>query len=206
MGVPTFGTLDLLHHLAASGQLDIHLAQTAEASLIRNYHVELGFDPDVMTFAATLDGWAPAGAAFALTRSYTWTAGEPVMQFLLTALTHQLDRSPYEIRNWIAPAAIGLVRDLDDASAAGNLQILLGRLITQPWMRPDRFPVALAGVRQGTTERHDTADPLLPVLTNLHKNLVAQHGNVLARQLLLALVKNASAEDRRTAVRVILSI
>jgi hypothetical protein len=73
-------------------------------------------------------------------------------------------------------------------------------------MRPDRFPVALAGVRQGIAERPGTADPLLPVLTNLHKNLVDQHGNVIARQLLLALVKNASDEDRHTAVRVILSI
>ena len=206
MGVPTFGTPDLLRHLVTTGQIDTQLAQTAEASLICNYHVDLSFDPDVMTFAATLDSWAPAGAAFALTRPYTWTAGAPVMQFLITALTHQLDKPLYDIRDWIAHAAIGLVRDLDDASAAGNLQILLGRLIAQPWMRPDRFPAALAGVRQGIAERPGTEDPLTPVLTELHKNLVDQHGHVISRQLLLALVKNASDADRHAAVRIILSI
>jgi hypothetical protein len=72
MNIPTFGTVDLLRHLAMTGQIDRHLAETAEAILIRNYHVDLGFNLDVLNLAATLDRWEAAGAAFALSRPYTW--------------------------------------------------------------------------------------------------------------------------------------
>jgi hypothetical protein len=204
MNIPTFGTVDLLRHLITNGQIDSQLAEAAEAILVRNYHVDLGSNPEVLIFAATLDHWEPAGAAFTLTRPYTWTEPEGAMGFLLTALDHRAEENPDDIRHWVANAAIGLVRIAADIGAAsGNLQILMGRLIARSWMRPDRFPSALAGVRQGLVERPGMDDPLLAVLTDSHDNLVKRYGHALAAQLILALVQYSSEQDRRTAVQVI---
>jgi hypothetical protein len=126
------------------------------------------------------------------------------MGFLLTALDQRAEENPDDIRHWVANAAVGLVRIADDIGAAsGNLQIIMGRLIAQPWMQPDRFACALAGIRQGLVERTGTDDPLLAVLTDVHDNLVKRHGHALAAQLILALVQYSSEQDRRTAVQVI---
>lgn len=203
--LPTFGTVDLLRHLSTSGAMDAKLVETAEALLIRNYHVELGFQADVMALAAAGDGWEPRGAAFALTRSATWSDAEPVMDFLNPALVAQLERSPDDLSRWISCSAVGLVRDIDAAAASSNLQVLLGRLLRMPWMRPDRFPAAINGVRQGTIERPELLDPLEPVLRHMHTRLVERHGHATAAPLLLSLVQHGSEEDRGTAARIILS-
>ena len=51
--------------------------------------------------------------------------------------------------------AIGLVRiTTDDSSAGANLQILLNRCMTQPWMSADRLPAVLRGVRAGIGGYH----------------------------------------------------
>jgi tetratricopeptide (TPR) repeat protein len=206
MGIPTFGTVGLMRHLAVSGRIDPEVVQTAEAGLVRNYHVELGFDVRVMTLAAAIDRWEPLGAAFALTRPHAWQSPEQVVAFLLTALTHQLDRTPDELRQWISCAAMGLVRVAGEASdASSNLRILLGSLLAQPWLRPDRFPAVVAGVRQGLVERPHIEDPLHLVLTSQYETLVGQHGHVVASQLLMALVQHASDDDRRSAARIILT-
>ena len=206
MGIATFGTIDLMRHLVRSGHIPTDWTEVAEATLIRNYHVELGFESKIMTLAATLDAWHPGGAAFALTRPFTWQRPESVMGFLTDALTHQLDRGPGELGDWVGCAATGLVAIAgDSAGATENLQVLLGRLLNQPWMRPDRFPAIVAGIRQAISERPGIQDPVLPVLETQHQNLVDEHGHVLASQLIMALVQNAIDRDRHAAAHIILT-
>jgi hypothetical protein len=206
MGIPTFGTVDLLRFLAKNAAIDLRLAEAAEATLVRHYHGDLGFNAAVMSLAAQEDGWRPMGTAFALTRPFTWERPQDVMGFVIDALNHQLDRSPDELQAWITATSIGLVRATENASgASGNLQILLGQLIGQWWMRPDRFPHVLAGVREGIRELTEVEDPLRSVLSSQYRNLAERYGHPAAAQLLLALVRLAPEEDRRTAAHVILT-
>lgn len=204
-GVKAFGTADLVRQLAASKRLDQQLAETVEANLVVNFHVDLGFRPSIARLAADLDGWRPAGAAFSLSRPPAWTNPNETMPFLLEALSRNADRSPEDLRAWVAQAALGLTRGLTDEQASSNLRILLAGLLRQVWMRPDRFPAVLQGVRAGLTEHPAATDPLEPVLEELHAALVEQHEHAAAAYLVMTQVQQANEADRLIAARVVLA-
>jgi tetratricopeptide (TPR) repeat protein len=205
LGVIAFDTVDLLRHLAAKGRLGHDILPVTEATLLRNYYTDLGFDRAALELAATMDGWAPRGAAFAITRHGAWTNPPAVMEFVFTAVKSCADDSLEDLEGWVTAAAVGLVRIAPgEDTASANLRILLGNCLAQPWMRPDRLPSVFCAARVAMKERLGTTDPVEPILTETHRALVAKHGHVLAAHLLMGMVQSASEPDRRMAARVVL--
>jgi len=206
LGVATFDTVDLLSQLAAEGRLERDLLTVTEATLLRNYYADLGFDRAALDFAATMDEWRPRGAAFAVTRPAAWTDPAAVVQFVFTAVNQRAEASLDDIEGWVTAAALGLARIAPDEHGAGtNLRVLLGQCLAQPWTRPDRLPVVFRAVRVGQKEHFGTTDPVEPVLAETYRSLVARHGHALAAPLLMSLVQFTSEPDRFTAARVILT-
>jgi hypothetical protein len=206
MGVPTFGTVDLIRHLQSQGQIAGELHIAAEAVLLTNYFTDLGFNRDTFDLGAAIDGEAPRGTAFALTRPVTWANPDPVIEFVLAMLAHAAAAGPEQIEGWVSATAIGLVRITDDDSGAGaNLQVLLNRCMAQPWMSTDRLPAVLRGLRAGISERPSVTDPFEAVAAGIYRKLVIKQGHAFAMSMLLALVALLPESDKATASRVILT-
>lgn len=205
-GVAAFDTVDLLRHLATEGRLQVDLLTVSEATLLRNYYVDLEFDRTAYDFAATMDQWRPRGAAFAITRPAAWTDPPSVIDFMFSAVQQRADVALEDIEGWITAAALGLVRIAPNAQAAGaNLGLLLRQCLGRSWIRPDRLPVVLRAVRVGLQERPGITDPLEEVLRETYRSLVDQHGHGLAAPLLISLFQSSSEPDRLTAARVVLT-
>lgn len=206
MGVSTFGTVDLIRFLQSQGRIPIELRTAAEAVLLTNYFTDLGFDRATFDLAAAIDGHVPRGVAFALTRPATWTDPDAVIDFVLTMLAHAATAGPEQIESWVSVTAIGLVRiTVDSSRASANLQALLARCMTQPWMSADRLPAVLSGVRAGIGERPPINDPFEAVAAAIYRNLVARQGHAFAMSMMLALIALLPESDKATASRVILT-
>lgn len=206
-GIPTFGTVDVVRELVGLNRINPDIAQVAESVLIANFHVDLGFKLEIMQLAAELDGWKPYGTAASLTRPHTWKNPEAVMPFLQEALSRNAGTSPTNTQEWITCAATGLVKISggDPDVASSNLQVLLGQLFSQPWMRPDLLPFALAGIRRALEESPGAVDPLEPILASMHSSLLREHSAQAAAELLLMWVGHLPQGDRRLAARIILT-
>jgi hypothetical protein len=206
MGVPAFGTVDLIRHLQSQGQITRSLREAAEAVLLTNYFTDLGFNRATFDLAAAIDGHVPRGVAFALTRPATWADPYAVIEFVFAMLAHAATAGPDEIESWVSATAIGLVRIVDDDGGAGaNLRALMNRCMTQPWMSADRLPAVLRGVRAGIGERPPVTDPFEAVAASVYRNLVTNHGHAFAMSMMLALVALLPENDKATASRVILT-
>lgn len=208
-GLRTFGTVDILNHLVGSGHLTRDSGRVAESILIADFHVDLGFNADVMALAATIDGWDAKGAAASLARAYTWKKPEETMQFLLKALQENASRSPRSVHDWVAYAANGLVQVSsaeEPGSVSHNLRELLLQLIDQPWMRPDLFRFVIEAIRNPRKQGRglEQIDPLADVLRTMHKSLLKGHDASTAAELLLIWAQYLDVSDRETAARVIL--
>lgn len=206
-GAQTFGTVDLLAALEDAGMLAPDLGAAVRASLIAGYHVDLDFNPDIMTLAAELDGWMPKGAAAALARVHSWSDPAACVRFASTAMNRIATTSPTGIAHWTAAVALGLVRITDGEveGASANLEVLLTHQLAQSWLRPDTLPFVMQGIRTGVEELPGTVDPLPAVLTRTYAQIAEKHGAPQAAEFLLMLVTNLVEEDRLEAARIILT-
>lgn len=207
-GGATFGTVDILRTLSERGIIAPEILEVAEATLIANYHVDLGFDPDVFRLAAQYDGWRAGGAAAALSRAQTWSEPEGTLQFLYEALAANAAASPIEVQSWTRSAAGGVLKlahgDIDAMTL--NLRVLLGRLVNQPWMGPDVLPYVVAAIRAAKEQEGAAADdPLNAVFSGMFANLAKAHGPSIASQILLVTARQLEPADRDTIARVILT-
>ena len=183
------------------------LGDVIRANLVAGYHVDLDFDPEVLTLAAQLDGWSPRGAAAALTRVSSWRDPAACIRFAIAAMARVAPTSPTGIAQWTAAVALGLVRitDGDVVGASQNLQILLAHQLAQPWLRPDTLPFVVQGMRTAAEGLPGIADPLPAVLAQIYAEIGKKHGAPQAAEFLLMLVKNLDEEDRVTAAQIILT-
>jgi hypothetical protein len=206
-GAQTFGTVDLLAALEVAGLLAPDLGAAVRASLVVGYHVDLDFDPDVLTLAAELDCWLPKGVAAALARVHSWSDPAACVRFASTAMAQIASTSPTGIAHWTAAVALGLVRITDGnvEGASENLKILLTHQLAQPWLRPDTLPFVMQGIRTAVEELPGTVDPLPVVLARTYTQISEKHGAPRAAEFLLMLVANLGEEDRVDAARIILT-
>lgn len=206
-GAQTFGTIDLLTALEVAGLLSPDLGDALRARLVVGYHVDLDFDPDVLTLAAQLDAWMPKGAAAALTRVAAWRDPVACVRFASTAMARVATTSPTGLANWTAAVTLGLVR-ITDGSAQGaseNLNILLTHQLTQPWLGPDTLPFVIEGIRATIEGLPGIVDPLSTVFARTYAQMAEKHGAAQAAEFLLMLATNLCEEDKALAARAILT-
>ncbi|WIM69157.1 PIN domain-containing protein [Corynebacterium suedekumii] len=204
-GAQTFGTVDLLAALKAEEYLDPGLEVSIRASLVVGRHVDLDFDPAVLTLAAEREGWMAKGAAVALTRVHSWRDPAICMRFATTAMTRSASVSPSSVAHWTAAAALGLIRIAsDNEGASENLKLLLTHQFAQPWLRPNTLPFVVQGIRGAIQDLPEIDDPLPEVMALTYARIAEKHGTPSAAEFLLMLVKNLDEEDRITATKVIL--
>jgi tetratricopeptide (TPR) repeat protein len=206
-GLPSFGTIDLIRALVRKRQLPLELGQVAEATLLANFHVDLGFNLEVMRLAANLVGWTGAGAATALARPLTWETPRSVVDFLHEALSKVAPTSPESVHTWVQHAAAGALNIVtDDVPASLNLKLLLEEMFPQPWMRPDTLPFVLRAIRAASKDSTlAVEDPLQAVLMGMHKKFLKDNGSAAAAELLMMWVRHLDANDRHAAARIILT-
>jgi tetratricopeptide (TPR) repeat protein len=206
-GLKSFGTVDLIRELVRAQRIQPELGRLAEATLLANFHVDLGFNLEVMRLGAELTAWEGAGVAAALTRPSTWETPRQVADFLHEALSKVAQNSPTALQTWVQCSATGVMRIVADAGhASWNLRFLLRDMFPHPWMRPDVLPFAVRGIRAANNGSHlEADDPLQPVLTGLHQQFVKDHGPAAAAEFLLMWVQHLEPADRQTAARIILT-
>ncbi|BCW73609.1 hypothetical protein [Arthrobacter sp. NicSoilB8] len=206
-GLPSFGTVDLIRALVRKRRIPLELSQVAEATLLANFHVDLGFNLKVMRLAADLTGWKGAGAAAALARPLTWETPRSVVDFLHEALAKVAHTSPELVQAWVQNTAAGVLNIVTDSVPASlNLRLLLREMFTQPWMRPDTLPFVLRAMRAAKKDSTlAVEDPLQPVLMGMHQKFLEDNGSAAAAELLMMWVRRLDASDRQAAARIILT-
>jgi len=206
-GLATFGTVDLVRELVRINRLSPELGQVAEAMLLANFHVDLGFKPEIMRLAADLTGWKGAGVAASLTRPGTWEDPRAVVDFLFEALAKVVPTSPDIAQAWVQCAATGLISIVDlPGPASLNLRRLLSEMLPQSWMQPDTLPFVLRGIRAaGRESSMDINDPLQSVLAEMHQKFLEDHGSAAAAELLLMWVRHLDPGERQMAARIVLT-
>lgn len=206
-GLATFGTVDLVRELVRTNRLSPELGQVAEATLLANFHIDLGFKPEIMRLAADLTGWKGAGVAASLTRPGTWEDPRAVVDFLFEALAKVAPTSPDVAQAWVQCAASGLISIVDlPVPASLNLRRLLSEMLPQAWMQPDTLPFVLRGIRAaGRESTLDIDDPLQSVLGEMHRKFLEDHGSAAAAELLMMWVRHLDPGERQMAARIILT-
>lgn len=206
-GVSAFSTVDLLRHLVSAGRLAPHIGSVAESVLVASYYVDLGFDAETMSLAATLDHWQPAGAAASLARPTTWANSNAALAFVLDAVEANAEENPVAVQGWIQLAAEGLIRVAgeDARGAYANVRLLLARAIGHTARVRALLPFLIAGVRFALGQFSGIDDPLGEVLGGIHSRLIEQYGHQSAASLLMGMVSNTSSDDQCLAARIILT-
>lgn len=207
LGVPAFGTVDLLRAQTRSGTLNEELNQVAESVLIANYHVDLGFNPRVMRLAAQLDGWRANGAAAALSSSSLWENPREVLEFFHEGTSRNASEFPSDITNWVGFAARGLVKlaGEDERLGAKNISLLLEECMNSSWCRPDLLPFVVRGIRLVVLEYQGIVDPLGEVLTNIHQRILNKHDDLTAKDFLMFWAQHLEEADKNLAARIIVT-
>lgn len=205
-GARAFSTVGLLRQLLCAGKIAAEELRVAEAVLIKNYYVDLGFDRAIFEFAATMDGWKPCGAAVAITRPQAWVDSEAVLGFGLHAVAQCVSHDLHAVQGWFEAVALGLVRIADTAEGvANNLGVLLGRAIDAPWFRPEVLPLVLAAIRRALEERNDAVDPLERVLARDYARWAEESSFSEAKRRLMELMAFTQGSDQDLAARVVLT-
>lgn len=205
-GARAFSTVGLLRQLSYAGKIAADELRVAEAVLIKNYYVDLGFDRTVFEFAATMDGWKPCGAAVAITRPQAWVDSETVLGFGLHAVAQCVSHDLHAVQGWFEAVSLGLVRIADtDEGVANNLGVLLGRAIDAPWFGPEVLPLVLAAIRRALEERNDAIDPLERVLAHRYARWAEQSSFAEAKRRLMELMAFTQGPDQDLAARVVLT-
>lgn len=208
IGVSTFGTTTLLHHIATAGSIESTHLEVARAELIRNYYVDFEFNEATFTFAATADQWGARGAALALSRPSAWAQPHAAAEFALSAIGHVAATAPEEVTGWTQAASSALIGIAgDEEAAAVNLEVLLRRASTQSWFAPAVLPFVLAGIRAAIRhgDRTPAREPLPRLLTDIHRLAVERSGHAAAAELIIRLVSATEEDDRSLAARTILT-
>jgi tetratricopeptide (TPR) repeat protein len=207
MGVPAFSTVDLLRHVGRSGGLAPDMVRVTESVLIQNFHVDLGFDTEIMRLAATLDRWAIGGASAALTRPATWKDARAALVFLLEAVQENANRDPLAVQEWVQSAVQGLVQSAgpDLRGAYGNVRLLLTFVIGSTAQQRGLLPFVVAGTRAALSQYPGIDDPLGEVLEKIHSMLIERLDHSKAADFLLGMVSGANADDQCLAARIILT-
>lgn len=204
-GVNTFGTQALIEALRRGGTITDDVAVAHQAELVARYFVGLSFSSDVLTHAATIDGWNPRGCAAFIAHSAAIPDAGPLMAFVMQAVRRNIG-DPDSLRRWIAAAAFWLVRVAPSAQAAqGNLEILLSTLLQQPWLESSKLPFVLQGIRDGIGS-NEVPDPLKDVMEKHYRLLAQQTSWEQAGQWLRELFALANREDRIIAAGVLLQV
>lgn len=204
-GCSTVGTIELIRHLGEIGVISTDRREVAEAVLIANYYVELGFSEAAMSQAADLDGLAPRGAALNLSVPSAWADPEKTMKFLGRTLDRIAADHPEWLRDWISAAAMGLIQTAQDSSGAHkNLVILIARLTSRPWINPSTLPWVISGVRAGLADFEDVEDPVSQSVQLWLGNLATTYGHAYSAQLLMALFAQTDEGDRALVTRAVL--
>lgn len=204
-GVPTFGTVDILHYLMESGALSAEMMSVAIATLIHNFNVDFEFSSREFHFAAEMAAWQPSGAAHALTRDVTWNSPGEVLGFVVEGVEEMAETSPDGVRGWVRSAAIGSISVAgDDVGATKNLRILLWRLVSHPAVAGHVLPFVIDGIRDGLRPGTSVEDPFRYVAEELYRRTAAEQGDAAAAKLLMQLVGGLSAADQQTAAGVVL--
>lgn len=206
-GVATFGSVAMLRQLHADGSITTQRLEVARSAFIRNFYVDLGFRRSEMDLAATAAGWAPAGAALAISSPTAWVDVEETFDFMFTAVGHVAAGSPDQVSGWAQAACRALI-DMtnDDAASAENLVILVRRAIVRPKISGVALFNFLRGVRLAIKQTADRTigDPFPAVLRELHRKAVQERGHPVAAQIVLHLTAALGEDDKALAARVIL--
>lgn len=204
-GVNTFGTQALIEALRRGGTITDDAAIARQAELVARYFVGLSFRSDVLTHAATIDGWNPRGCAAFIAHSAAIPDAGPLIAFVMQAVRRNIG-NPDSLRRWIAAAAFWLVRVAPSAQAAqGNLEILLSTLLQQPWLESSKLPFVLQGIRDGIGTK-EVPDPLKDVMEKHYRLLAQQSSWAQAAQWIRELFALANREDRIIAAGVVLQV
>jgi nucleoside phosphorylase len=110
LGVPAFGTLDLVTDLVNAGQLPQSVLREVVGAFQRAYVVDLPLEDQLLDLAAT-EGWKPAGyAALLLARPRFWSQpANGFAQFMqLVRSLPPTERTPDTVAGWAAAAMTGL--------------------------------------------------------------------------------------------------
>lgn len=202
MGCLSFSTVDFVSASEELGVLDSDESLAAKASLVRDFHVALDFDPDVFDLAASMDEWDVGGAASTLALPDTWIAREPVLAFFHRGTEKSAGRSEAALAGWITAAGVGFGRLETTPEGRGhNLALLLGTVIARQWMTPELFPVVVRAIRAAAT--HIVAeDPLHDVLTFMHELAATEFNDSAAAYLLLHWARHLDRLDKHEATMI----
>ena len=199
IGVPAFGTLDLLHVLAQEGKITPNELAEATRALIGYRAVDLPIVDQLVDLAQD-DGWKPGGpASLLLARPRTWshssTAFERYRELILSVPSELVSVTP----TWAEAAATGLALSCPPAGRSGAVAALLAwTLLNTDRAQLPAFVGVAERVQAETAPDSDMFGDLVDVLADVIGDIAgpSQSGAIVAQ-----LIAPLDDERRTSAMR-----
>ncbi|MCC4908883.1 lipopolysaccharide assembly protein LapB [Microbacterium sp. cx-59] len=201
LGVPAFGTPELVEYSRDHGLLSASTADAIDAALVHAHLVGVRFRSTSWGLALALDSHRPAGLAQALAFGGATNVAEK-LQLVFEAIRHSVD-DPDALSGWGEVAAKYLAdMTTTDDEAVNNLAIFLRAVLAAAWLAPHQLAFVARGFRE------QAADRWYPAL----RKALAEHWDAIRRivtqdvgaAFVLGQASALSANERQIALEIIL--
>jgi tetratricopeptide (TPR) repeat protein len=192
MGVPAFGTVDLLALLSSTGRVEAAAHEAARQTLRSSRVVFIPISREDLVLLAQSEGWRAEVAALQVAQPAFW-AGPEASQLFESVLLMVSRNNSVELPNWLGAGMIGAARNSADSYRLGIVSRLLAAGIAN-YGQPESVPRLVEAARAAAS-RVGAGDPLpvsAPVLRDLLVARLGYRNSVIA---VVNLAANLSPQD-----------
>jgi hypothetical protein len=198
-GIKTFGTQSVLTLAREQRLLNDSQMDQIYRTLVREYVVDLPFDPVSLLAVAAEQNWEPRSVATILSRATSWVNAEPAVTVFRTAFHH----SPTPmLTSWAHAALHGLQAASTPPHGNKNLSGLIANILTDRTTQPDQAGSIITALKILATPEADTITHAALHRTWTYLNTAHSPDN--AATVFLHLISRLDEPHRQYAVQLIL--
>ncbi len=195
-GIPSFGTIAMLHALATVERINAAELISSIDELRYSYCVDLPLDQLALSRIAARDAWKPGAASYAFSRPAAWTLWDKAIAAWQSLCSKAGSHNPRYVAGWLNHAVLGACQNRSNNSAPVIAAYLICKSIFIVGGDREVAPELISAARAALSTSA-ALDPLPFVVEMLLKVFQQATGNIeSAARLVLAILENLNDQDR----------
>ncbi|MEU8277558.1 hypothetical protein ACFYOK_18160 [Microbispora bryophytorum] len=195
-GIPSFGTIAMLHALATVERISAAELISSIDELRYSYCVDLPLDQLALSRIAARDAWKPGAASYAFSRPAAWTLWDKAIAAWQSLCSKAGSHNPIYVAGWLNHAVLGACQNRSINSVPVIAAYLICKSIFIVGGDREVAPELISAARAALSTSA-ALDPLPFVVEMLLKVFQQATGNIeSAARLVLAILENLNDQDR----------